>query len=162
VSAKPSRPSTWPDLVALARFRARDGFQAYAICCLVSTTVVAAVNFWLILVAAALYGNIPDALDPSRLVTGLQMWLMLTALGFIAASPFAAPVTWAGIKLEIESLAYYGLAGGLIMTALAYGLVGLPHHSPFGEGYLVWTIGPPCGTVWGMTWWWIHRRWRKT
>jgi hypothetical protein len=94
----------------------------------------------------------------------IVIWTIFTAAVLVVAAPFVPLATWIGARLRIESVAYYGVAGGLIMTTLLYTLLGPPHRlrpQEFGFMMGLWPMGPPCAAMFGMAWWYLHRRWKS-
>ena len=132
---------------------------AYAACCIATTTIVGAGEGLLILARVAVFDGRPYFDFGDFLFQGFLTWGFLTVLGFVVAAPLVAPATWLAARLRIESAFYYLIVGFLFPALFAYLLVGWPRQTPFNEAITTWMIGPPCGTTWGLCWWYLHRRW---
>lgn len=143
----------------MARFRIERIGTAYFLCSFVSTAVVGAAFLPFVVwnvTRQRQWGEFNFLIFIERCVSA---WLLLGTLGLFVAAPFVFPATWLGARYRLESALYYAMHGGITVSVIAFLLVGLPRHTPFGDTITAWLVGPPCGTIWGLAWWYLHRRW---
>ena len=143
-----------------ARLKVDDPLRAYLASCVASTTIVEAILFAWSMLRLTLLNDWERFDGQMAIQRGLLTWTLSTFFGAVITAPFLLGATWMGARLEIESLPYYAGLGGGIMAAMVLLLVGIPAPTDFATSYLAWFIGPPCGTIGGGAWWYLHRRWK--
>lgn len=147
-----NRPRGWP----FDRMRIRDPLNAYMTCCFASAGAGTTGALAGLLLRGTPY-------DGRLLVLALEITLLIVVAAAIAAAPFVPLATWVGQRWRTENAFYYGGLGGLSAGFAAFLLVGVPDPpGPFGPTEIMIVAAAPLyGTLWGLAWWYLHRRWKS-
>jgi hypothetical protein len=144
--------------------RIDEPVPAYLLSGIIGTAITCGVGGLVRFVSAGGVRQLQEADITIYFGQAFSIWLFFTAAVLFVGAPFVPLATWIGARLRVESVAYYGLTGGLVMAALVYAALGPPRPlGPHEFGFMsgLWPFGPLCAAIFGVAWWYLNRRWKS-